>query len=280
MMEDRLMQAFETSALLIMFVHLGKYLECKVKSFTSKTISKLSQLTPETATLVGTANLTITNNAEFGSNMNNGEDEKEDEILYQPVPEQKIPLILLQKNDVLLVRPGEKVPTDGIILKGSTNLDESMLTGESMPVHKEMDDTVIGGTMNIDGSIYIEVDAIGKSTALSKIIELIESAQSSKAPIQEYADWIASRFVPIVTGISVFTYILWAVLLNTSILDGVKENWPYKEEGLNDWTLPLLFSISCLVIACPCALGLATPTAVMVGSGVSARHGILIKGSE
>ncbi len=274
---DRLMQAFETSALLIMFVLLGKYLECKVKSFTSGAISKLSQLTPEVANLVGTAK----SNHKYDTKptATQGE-EKDDELPYDPIPEQQIPLILLQKNDVLVIRPGEKVPTDGIVILGSTSIDESMLTGESMPVHKEKGDSVIGGTINIDGSIYIQVHAIGKDTALSKIIELIESAQSSKAPIQEYADWIASRFVPVVTAISVLTYILWAVLLNTGLLDGVKDNWPYRQEGLNDWTLPLLFSISCLVIACPCALGLATPTAVMVGSGVSAKYGILIKGGE
>ena len=270
-MGDRLMQAFETSALLIMFVLLGKYLECKVKSFTSKAISKLSQLTPETARLVGSVSQPAGKEQE--------EVEKVHELYYS-LPEQQIPLILLQKDDVLLIRPGEKVPTDGIVLQGTSSIDESMLTGESIPVNKEKHDSVIGGTINIDGSLYIQVNAVGKDTALSKIIGLIEAAQSSKAPIQEFADWIASRFVPIVTGLSAFTYILWAILLNTSALDGVKGSWPYKEEGLNDWTLPLLFSISCLVIACPCALGLATPTAVMVGSGVSAKHGILIKGGE
>ena len=275
-MGDRLMQAFETSALLIMFVLLGKYLECRVKSFTSKAISKLSQLTPDTATLVGS-----TNGRNFSLDDMNAEiEEGKNEFIYESIPEQQIPTILLQKNDVLLIRPGEKVPTDGIIIQGITSTDESMLTGESMPVHKERGDLVIGGTINIDGAVYIEVNAIGKETALSKIIELIESAQSSKAPIQEYADMIASKFVPVVTGIALLTYVTWAILLNTSALDGVKETWPYKNEGLNDWTLPLLFSISCLVIACPCALGLATPTAVMVGSGVSSTHGILIKGGE
>ena len=271
MMEDRLMQAFETSALLIMFVLLGKYLECKVKSFTSKAISKLSQLTPETATLVGYMN----KKRSYQVKINEGDT---DEYQYESTTEQKIPLILLQMNDVLLVRPGEKVPSDGVVIQGSTSIDESMLTGESMPVHKEKDDAVIGGTINIDGTIHIKVNAVGKDTALSKIISLIESAQTSKAPIQDFADSIAAKFVPVVTAISLFTYILWAILLNTGALDGVKDTWPYKKEGLNDWTLPLLFSISCLVIACPCALGLATPTAVMVGSGVSAKYGILIKG--
>lgn len=261
-MGDRLMQAFETSALLIMFVLLGKYLECKVKFFTSKAVSKLSQLTPESATLVGSVKVVDSSDAK---------NEQQSNTLYEPTPEQQIPLILLQMNDVLLIRPGEKVPADGIVIQGSTSIDESMLTGESIPVHKENNAFVIGGTINIDGSIHIKVNAIGKDTALSKIIGLIESAQSSKAPIQDFADNIAAKFVPAVTATALFTFFLWAILLNSSALEGVKETWPYKKEGLNDWTLPLLFSISCLVIACPCALGLATPTAVMV-SHLKLKH--------
>ena len=241
-MGERLMQAFETSALLIMFVLLGKFLECKVKAVTSKAISELSRLTPEVATLVGTLN----------------KDGSETKLTN----EEKIPLSLLQYNDILLVRPGEKMPSDGIVLSGSTTTDESMITGESMPVSKNLEDKVIGGTINIDGSIRIIISSIGDDTTLAKIIKLIESAQSSKAPIQEYADLISSWFVPIVFGISIFTYVLWASLLNSGALDSMKSTWSYREEGLNDWTLPLLFSISCLVIACPCALGLATPTAV------------------
>jgi len=241
-MGERLMQAFETSALLIMFVLLGKFLECKVKAVTSKAISELSRLTPEVATLVGTLN----------------KDGSERKL----TDEEKIPLSLLQYNDILLVRPGEKIPSDGVVLSGATTTDESMITGESMPVSKNLEDKVIGGTINIDGSIRIVVSSIGDDTTLAKIIKLIESAQSSKAPIQEYADLISSWFVPIVFGISIFTYVLWASLLNSGALDSVKYTWSYTNDGLNDWTLPLLFSISCLVIACPCALGLATPTAV------------------
>lgn len=253
-MEKRLMQAFETSALLIMFVLLGKFLECKVKAVTSRAISELSRLTPDTATLVGTVN------------------KQGEEIALET--EESIPLSLLQHNDVLLIRPGEKMPSDGKVISGTTTVDESMITGESMPVIKNVEDTIIGGTRNIDGAIKMVVSSIGDDTTLAKIIKLIESAQTSKAPIQEYADYISSRFVPIVFGISVFTYFLWALLLNApGILDQSKSNWSYRREGLNDWTLPLLFSISCLVIACPCALGLATPTAVMVGSGIGAKHG-------
>lgn len=257
--DHRLMQTFETCALLIMFVLLGKFLECKVKAVTSRAISELSTLTPSDATLVGVA----------------------DEDVHESVlPEQKIPLSLLQYNDILLIRPGEKIPTDGVVFSGTTSIDESIITGESVPSIKHVGDKVIGGTMNIDGSIRMRVTSLGDDTTLAKIIKLIETAQSSKAPIQEFADYMSSRFVPVVFGISILTYILWALLLNTGALDDMKSKWSYRDEGLNDWTLPLLFSISTLVIACPCALGLATPTAVMVGSGVGAKHGVLIKGGE
>lgn len=134
--------------------------------------------------------------------------------------------------------------------------------------------------MNIDGVLHLRVVTMGEETTLAKIIQLIETAQSSKAPIQEFADTISSRFVPIVSAFSLLTYVIWVVLLQSGALDSVKGGWAYRDEGLNDWTLPLLFSISCLVIACPCALGLATPTAVMVGSGVGAKYGVLIKGGE
>ena len=250
----RYMVAFESSALLIAFVLLGKYLEAKAKSRTSKAVSSLANLSPETATLVG-------------ENDN-------------PVPERTIPASLLQRGDVLLIRPGEKVPTDGTVKSGSTSIDESMLTGESMPVNKVEEDSVIGGTINLNGSIEIEVTTIGDDTTLAQIIRLVESAQSSKAPIQDFADRLASKFVPFVLIFALTTFVVWAALLNSGAIDHVKNTWPYKEQGFTDWTLPLLFSISVLVIACPCALGLATPTAVMVGTGVAARLGVLIKGGE
>jgi Cu+-exporting ATPase len=265
---DMMMNAFETSALLIMFVLLGKYLEHKAKARTSKAISNLVDLVPSDATLIGTM-------SEIPSN-----DDLVDASKVEGVPEETIPLCLVQRGDVLLVRPGENVPSDGVVITGNTSVDESMLSGESLPVSKTVGDTMIGGTINLDGSVQILVKGVGGDTTLSKIIRLIESAQSSKAPIQEYADWISARFVPVVFGFAVFTFILWAALLNSSALDGIKEDWSYKQEGLNDWTLPLLFFISVLVISCPCALGLATPTAIMVGSGVGARNGILIKGGE
>lgn len=255
----RLMQSFDSSAMLIAFILLGKYLEANAKSKTSKAVSKLAEMAPENATLVGVV-------AESGG--------------MTPLSERVIPLSLLQRGDVLLVRPGEKVPTDGTVLSGATEVNESMLTGESLPVSKEEGSKMIGGTININGAVQMKVDEVGEDTALAQVIRLVETAQSSKASIQELADRIASIFTPAVISIAITTYIVWAVLLNSDLLDGIKEEWPYRQLGFNDWTLPLLFSISVLVVACPCALGLATPTAVMVGTGLGARHGILIRGGE
>ncbi|ACI64387.1 copper transporter, partial [Thalassiosira pseudonana CCMP1335] len=255
----RLMQSFESSSMLIAFVLLGKYLEANAKSQTSKAVSKLAEMAPDSATLIGT----ISSDGKICS-----------------VLERTLPLVLLQRGDILLVRPGEKIPTDGKVKSGSSSADESMLTGESLPVSKSEGDAVIGGTINLNGAIQIVVEKVGEDTALAQVIRLVETAQSSKAHIQEVADRIAAKFTPFVIAVSVTTYVVWALLLNTSILDGIKDDWPYREQGFNDWTLPLLFSISVLVIACPCALGLATPTAVMVGTGIGARLGILIRGGE
>jgi Cu+-exporting ATPase len=239
----RLMASFESSSLLISFVLLGKYLEARAKSRTSEAVSALAGMTPDTATLIGTM---------------------DDVKKGTPVVERCIPLALVQRGDVLLVRPGEKIPTDGMVKSGSSSVDESMLTGESVPVSKGEGSKLIGGTINTNGALQMIVEEVGEDTALAQIISLVETAQSSKAAIAEVADRIAAVFTPVVISISITTYVVWALLLNTSLLVGIKEDWPYREQGFNDWTLPLLFSISVLVIACPCALGLATPTAVMV----------------
>ena len=256
----RLMASFESSSLLISFVLLGKFLEAKAKSRTSQAVSALAEMAPDYAMLIGTLD------AASGRETT--------------VVERKIPLALLQRGDILFVRPGEKVPTDGIVKSGSSSIDESMLTGESLPVSKGVGSNVIGGTINMHGALQMIVKKVGEDTALAQVIRLVETAQSSKAAIQETADRIAAIFTPIVIAISITTYVVWAVLLNSTLLVGIKEDWPYRQEGFNDWTLPLLFSISVLVIACPCSLGLATPTAVMVGTGIGASLGILIRGGE
>mmetsp|Transcript_21736 Transcript_21736/g.42729 ORF Transcript_21736/g.42729 Transcript_21736/m.42729 type:complete len:1166 (+) Transcript_21736:650-4147(+) len=252
MERPRLMQMFESSALLISFVLLGKYLEAQAKASTSVAIDKLAKLTPDTARIL----------------TDDGKDEEETS------------LVLLQRDDIVIVRPGERIACDGTIEHGSASIDESMLTGESVPVNKKKGDEVIGGTICVDGSLQIRVSVTGEGSTLAQIIQLVEKAQTSKAPIQVVADRIAGRFVPFVLCCSVLTFVFWLALLKSGLIDEAKASWPYHNEGLNDTTFALLFGISVLVIACPCALGLATPTAVMVGSGVGAEHGILIKGGE
>ncbi|MHB1355055.1 MAG: heavy metal translocating P-type ATPase [Anaerolineae bacterium] len=223
---------FETAAFLITFVVLGKWLEAKAKGRTSEAIQKLMGLQSKTARV-------IRNGATL------------DIAIDQVVT-----------GDVILVRPGEKVPVDGLITKGSSAVDESMITGESIPLEKKVGDKVIGSTINKAGSFEFTATHVGKETVLAQIIRFIEEAQGSKAPIQAFADRIASWFVPAVIGIAVLTFLVWFLVLQA----------------------PLSFSLmaftAVIVIACPCALGLATPTAIMVGTGKGAEYGILIKGGQ
>lgn len=223
---------FETAAFLITFVVLGKYLEVKAKGRTGEAIKKLMGLQAKTARVI-----------------RNGET-------------LDIPTDQVVKNDIILVRPGEKVPVDGVITKGSSSVDESMITGESIPVEKHIKDSVIGGTINKTGSFEFMATRIGSETTLSQIIRLVEDAQGSKAPIQAVADRISAYFVPGVIAVAVFTFIVWFFFLGASL------------------SFALMAFTAVIVIACPCALGLATPTAIMVGTGVGAEHGILIKGGE
>ena len=235
---------FETAALLITFIVLGRYLEAHAKGKTSDAIKKLMNLQPKTATL-----------------------------LTPDGQEKVIPVELISVGDILLVRPGERIPTDGVIVQGSTSIDESMLTGESMPVFKEEGDEVIGGTINNEGLIKIKATKIGNETALAQIIKLVQEAQSSKAPIQAFADRVSQYFVPAVVLIAILDFVFWFSI--TSL--GIYTDLP---PGTDSFLFSLLLAVAVLVIACPCALGLATPTAVMVGTGVAASNGILIKGGE
>ena len=223
---------FETAAYLITFVVLGKWLETKAKGRTSEAIKKLMGLQPKTARIV-----------------------KGNETLDIPIDEVK-------KGDVVLVRPGEKIPVDGVILKGRSSVDESMLTGESIPVEKNVGDKVIGATINKHGSFEFSATNVGSETALAQIIRLIEEAQGSKAPIQALADKISAWFVPAVLLLAALTFIVWYFFLGASL------------------SFALMAFTSVIVIACPCALGLATPTAIMVGTGKGAEYGVLIKGGE
>ena len=225
---------FETSAVLITLILFGKYLEARAKSQTTNALSELLNLQAKEARLID----------------DNG-------------MEKMVPLNQVNVDDILLIKPGEKIPVDGQIIKGETAIDESMLTGESMPVDKHVDDVVIGSTMNTNGVITIMATKVGKDTALSNIIKVVEEAQSSKAPIQRLADIISGYFVPIVIAIALLTFLIWITLVHPGQFEDA-----------------LVAAISVLVIACPCALGLATPTSIMVGTGRAAENGILFKGGE
>ncbi|KAL6992138.1 serine/threonine protein kinase Ran1 [Sarracenia purpurea var. burkii] len=242
---------FETSAMLITFVLLGKYLETLAKGKTSDAIKKLVELAPAVALLL------IQDKG--GKN----------------IGEREIDALLIQPGDILKVLPGTKVPVDGVVVWGSGYVDESMVTGESIPVLKEVNSLVIGGTMNLHGSLHIQATKVGSDTVLSQIICLVETAQMSKAPIQKFADFVASIFVPTVVGMSLLTLLGWYL---GGVLGAYPEEWLPKNG--NYFVFALMFSISVVVIACPCALGLATPTAVMVATGVGANNGILIKGGD
>ncbi|KAL4592887.1 hypothetical protein LXL04_005894 [Taraxacum kok-saghyz] len=242
---------FETSAMLISFILLGKYLEVKAKGKTSEAIAKLMELTPNTATL-----LTF---------------DHENNV----VNEEEIDSRLIQRHDVIKIIPGEKIASDGFVTWGQSHVNESMITGEARPVGKITGDTVIGGTVNENGVLYVKATRVGSESALSQIVQLVESAQMAKAPVQKLADRISRFFVPLVIVVSLFTWGGWFL---AGKFDWYSEKWIPR--SMDEFQLALQFGISVMVIACPCALGLATPTAVMVGTGVGASQGVLIKGGQ
>ncbi|RXZ82177.1 copper-translocating P-type ATPase [Paenibacillaceae bacterium] len=224
---------YETSAILITLVILGKLFESRAKGRTSEAIKSLMGLQAKTA------------------------------IVVRDGEEQTIAIEEVVAGDVLVIRPGNKVPVDGVVLEGASSIDESMLTGESLPVGKQTGDTVIGATINKNGLLKIKATKVGKETALAQIIKVVEEAQGSKAPIQRVADVISGIFVPIVVGIAVVSFLIWYFAVTPGDFAGALEK-----------------AIAILVIACPCALGLATPTSIMAGSGRAAELGILFKGGE
>ncbi len=239
-------------AAMIMAFHLtGRYVEETAKGRASQAIRKLLELGAKTATVL--------------------RDGKEIEL---PIEEVEV-------GDLMLVRPGEKIPTDGVILEGLSAIDESMATGESMPVNKGPEDEVIGATLNQEGLLKVRATKIGKDTFLSQVIKLVEECQGSKVPIQEFADRVTSVFVPIVIGIAVLTFFAWIVI--SEPMQGLVRFGsflPWINPNLGIVTLAIVSMVAVLVIACPCALGLATPTALMVGSGMGAENGILIRTGE
>lgn len=220
---------YESAAVILTLITLGKYFEAVSKGKTSEAIKKLMGLAPKTARV-----------------FRNGQ-------------EQEVSVASVLVGDIIIVRPGEKMPVDGLVTEGLTAVDESMLTGESMPVEKKMGDTIIGGSINKNGTIRYKAEKVGKDTALAQIIKLVEDAQGSKAPIAKLADTISGYFVPIVIALATLAGLAWYFL------------------GQESWIFSLTITISVLVIACPCALGLATPTAIMVGTGKGAENGVLIK---
>lgn len=222
---------FESSTIVITLVLFGKWLESRAKSQTTQAIRALNTLRPEFATLVSNG-LT-----------------------------QSVSITQVKVGDVILVRPGERIAVDGHVQQGESQVDESLITGESLPVAKKIGDKVTGGAMNGEGVLYVQTTAVGAETVLARIVRLVESAQAKKAPIQRLVDKVSAVFVPIVMVIALLTLLAWGL---------------YN----GNWEAAIINAVTVLVIACPCALGLATPTAIMVGTGVAAQHGILIKDAE
>lgn len=188
---------------------------------------------------------------------------------------QQIDVKMIQPGDVLKVLPGSKVPADGVVVSGRSCVNEAMITGESLPVPKTEGDRVFGATINHEGVLFVRASHVGSASALSQIVRLVEEAQTSKAPIQRYADRISAIFAPCVVTISLVTFLVWYGL---SVSQVVPPGW--LPEATTPFVFALLFGVAVLVVACPCALGLATPTAVMVGTGVGAKCGVLIKGGK
>ncbi len=225
-------QYFEIGAVLITLVILGKYLEAIAKGRASEAIRSLMDLSPKMA------------------------------LVLKGKKELKVRVDEVKQNDILIVKPGEKIPVDGTVVSGDSSVDESLVTGESIPVEKFKGSKVIGGTLNKNGNLVIRATKVGSETMLAQIVRLVEEAQGSKAPIQRFADEVSAVFVPIVIAIGILTLIAWYFVFNST------------------FSFALIAAVSVLVIACPCALGLATPTAIMVGTGIGAKKGILIKNAE
>lgn len=222
---------FEASAVIITLVLLGKWLEARAKRQTTAAIAALNALKPEVARV------------------------------RMPYGDVEVPMAHVKLGDVVVVRPGERIPVDGIVIIGSSQVDESLITGESLPVAKHAGDKVTGGAVNAEGLLQVQTTAVGAESTLSRIVRMVESAQAKKAPIQRVVDRVSAVFVPVVLAIAMITLLGWGL-------------------ATGDWEQAILNAVAVLVIACPCALGLATPTAIMAGTGVAARHGILIKDAE
>ena len=247
------LESFAGVAGMIMAFHLtGRYVEAKAKGTASQAIKKLLELGAKTATII-----------------RNGE-------------EKEVPIEEVQVDDVMVVRPGEKIPTDGIVVEGESAVDESMATGESLPVTKRVNDEVIGASVNQMGLLKVKATKVGKDTFLSQVIRMVKEAQGSKVPIQRFADKITSYFVPAVLGLASISFVMWLFIPETLHALAVSASFylPWVNPSLGMYTLAVFAAVAVLVIACPCALGLATPTSIMVSTGLGAQNGILIRSGE
>jgi P-type Cu+ transporter len=247
------MHSFAGIAAMIMAFHLtGRYIETKSRGRASDAIVKLLTLEAEKA-------MVIRNGIEIEMSVGD-----------------------LAPGDVMMVRPGEKIPADGKIIDGEGSVNESMVTGESMPVRKEKGDEVIGGTINLEGSLRIQAVKVGEDSFLNRVVQMVEEAQATRVPIQEYADRVTAIFVPVVLVLALFTFFIWILFpgLFTPFIDWADGTIPWVEPDMGLWSQAFYASLAVLVIACPCALGLATPTALMIGSGLGAENGVLIRKGE
>ncbi|MGC1121909.1 MAG: heavy metal translocating P-type ATPase [Candidatus Methanofastidiosia archaeon] len=247
------LESFAGVSGMIMAFHLtGRYVEAKAKGTASQAIKKLLELGAKTATVV-----------------RDGE-------------EKEIPIEEVETGDIMVVRPGEKIPTDGMVVEGESAVDESMATGESLPVTKREGDEVIGASVNQMGLLKVEATKVGKDTFLSQVIKMVKEAQGSKVPIQRFADRVTSYFVPTVVVLAVISFVLWVSVPDVLKEIGVRASQilPWVNPGLGVYTLAVFATVAVLVIACPCALGLATPTSIMVSTGLGAQNGILIRSGE
>ncbi|KAI1119064.1 heavy metal translocatin [Nemania sp. NC0429] len=265
---------FDTSTMLITFITLGRFLENRAKGQTSTALSRLMSLAPSMATIYADP-IAAVKAAESWDSQATTADGKETAQEGNANEEKVIPTELISVGDVVIIRPGDKIPADGIITRGETYVDESMVTGEAIPAQKKKGSSVIGGTVNGHGRVDFRVTRAGRDSQLSQIVKLVQDAQTSRAPIQRLADRLAGVFVPMILILGFLTFIVWMVL--SHVLDDPPKIFLEEKSG-GKLMVCVKLCISVIVFACPCALGLATPTAVMVGTGVGAENGILVKG--
>lgn len=265
---------FDTSTMLITFITLGRFLENRAKGQTSRALSRLMSLAPSMATIYADPIAAEKQSESWDAAATSGE-AKTPGREGNAYEEKTIPTELIQVGDIVILRPGDKIPADGILVRGETYVDESMVTGEAMPVQKKKGSFVIGGTVNSHGRVDFRVTRAGRDTQLAQIVRLVQDAQTTRAPIQRLADTLAGYFVPAILILGTLTFVVWMIL--SHVLPNPPKIFLQESSG-GKLMVCVKLCISVIVFACPCALGLATPTAVMVGTGVGAENGILVKG--